>query len=107
VAVAPKPRSAALTSSFFLPFFFSFFDLDFFENPVPKARSASRSEDEELLNEKNPRLVFFFLLVFFTSRFIARFSELDVKKEVNPPTDLGAGREKSTKEESEEDSLRR
>lgn len=55
VAAALRPRSSASTSRslslFFFPFLF-LLPVGFFENALPKAKSLSRDEDDELLKEK-------------------------------------------------------
>ena len=91
-------------SSFFLPFFFFCSLDDFLVKPLPKARSASREEEDELLKEK--KLLDFLERCFFVLSFL-RFSDEAVKKDVKPPTDLAEGRETSTKDALDEESLRR
>jgi hypothetical protein len=87
-----------------LLFFCFFWSLDdFLTKPLPKARSASSEEEDELLKEKKP-LDFLERCFFFS---FLRFSDEEVKKDVKPPTDLAEGRETSTNDVLDEESLRR
>jgi hypothetical protein len=67
-------------------------------NPLPKARSLSRDEDDELVKEKMLRLL-------LLRRFL--LAEEAVKKEPKPLADFLAFFEISTKDDSEEEDFLR
>lgn len=83
MAAALSPRSSASMSRSFFPFLPLALDLSgFFANALPKAKSLSRDEEDELLNEK-------MLFRRFRGLGFCRFSEEKVKNDFTPDVDVG------------------